>query len=229
MSKIIILGIAASLCFSASTFAEEVKNNLQVNIASVADKGFGDKVDKINASDLKNGVFIIVNGGWSTVYSKATQLVKDRFSEKGIKVADKPEDADIGIQIMDVAFDMNQVESGQEQGVNKEYVSSVIGSAIFTGGVSLIGEVFRGGGGDTKSTSLMSMLCRKPTLSSRNKMSGDGNWGSMAKITYSTNQPGAKAASILFAAYVDHLIETNFVIDKSTIIAADADASPTKQ
>jgi len=51
----------------------------------------------------------------------------------------------------------------------------------------------------------------------------------MAKITYSTNQPGAKAASILFAAYVDHFIESNFVIDKSAVIAADADASPIKQ
>ncbi len=52
---------------------------------------------KFPAKDSQRGVFITATGGWSTTYPKTTQLLKDIFKSKGIKVADKPEDAVIGL------------------------------------------------------------------------------------------------------------------------------------
>lgn len=209
MLKKTIMAICLLTSFATSTFAEETKPDMQVNIISEQDKVFG---EKIRSFSLKKGIFVTVVSGWSTVYQKTADIVKEKLISQGIKVVDKPEDAEIGIQIVPLEFEMSEVESSIDAGINKEHLFSVIGSAIFTGGISLLGETWHHKGQNAR-VAIAASFYVNPKISSSGKLSGDSAFGSTSTIIYNANQEGAQVSTAVFVAYVDKLIENHFIIE----------------
>lgn len=220
MLKGIVYIVLALPMFFSSAFASEsaADNNagdLQFKLISSTNKINSEASHKRIASDLKKGVFVTVVGGWSTTFHKTSSFVKDQLVLKGIKVVDRPEDADIGLQIAPIAFPMDEVETGMASGFDKERLATMVGTAILTGGISLLGETWRksnnGGGGQVI---IDARISNNPKVSSRGKLSSESDDRDIfTTLVYRANQSGPEASAAVFAAYVEIMIENNFVLD----------------
>lgn len=221
-SMILVLPIFFTSAFASESVADNNAVDLKFNLVSSTDKASVDPVHKIIASDLKKGVFVTVVGGWSTTFHKTSSFVKERLVSKGIKVVDKPEDAEIGLQILPISFQMDEVETGMAAGIDKEHLVSLVGTAIFTGGISLLGETWRKsastGGGQVI---LDARFFKNPKISSRGKLSSESDDVEIVStLVYSANKSGPDVSTAAFAAYVEKLIENNFVLDAEHSSAA---------
>jgi hypothetical protein len=212
MIKKSIVAICLLAVLTTFSYAEETKNDVQINLISVTEKVFVTSNQKIDASLLKKGVFVSVVGGRSSIYQKTADLVKDRIASKGVKVVNSPEDAEIGMVIVPVSFEIDEVESGLDAGINKEHLFAMIGSAIVTGGVSLAGETWRQQNKNVQVSFAIGFF-DNPKTAQNGKISGDRTYGAVSTIVYNANQEGAKVSTAVLTAYVDKLIENHFIIE----------------
>lgn len=88
------------LMVSVCAMADDKVEPLVFNPISIEDQRYGDTGVKIDVTKITRGVYIIAVEGWSTVYPKTAELAKEIFKAKGLKVVDKPEDADIGFMLV---------------------------------------------------------------------------------------------------------------------------------
>ncbi len=87
--------IFAMFLMQGQALAEVAKTDMEFSLISLLDIQNADK--KIQANTLTKGVYVTVTSGW-TPYPKTAAIVKEMLAAKGIKVVDRPEDADIGLQ-----------------------------------------------------------------------------------------------------------------------------------
>lgn len=226
VSIILALPIFVTSAFAADAVADK-KDDLQFKLLSVTDKMYGAPAHKIIASELKKGIFVTVIGGWSTTYQKTSLFVKEQLASKGIKVVDKPEEAEIGLQISPLSFQMEEVESGINAGIDKERVISMIGTAIFTNGISLLGETWRkNGNGAGGQVIIDARFFNNPKINSRGRLNSDADDMEISStVAYMANKSGAEASTAAFAAYVEKLIENNFVLDAEHTRTAQTNAA----
>ncbi len=59
---------------------------LDFKVISVEDSHWAATGVKIDVKDIKKGIFITAVGGWSTTYAKTTELLKEAFKSRGLKV-----------------------------------------------------------------------------------------------------------------------------------------------
>src|SRR3989338_7994154 len=71
---------------------------LAFNMIFIKEKQLESKDIKIVVKELKNGVFVLAAGGSTGKLPNTTKLIRDMMAAKGIKVADDPAMADVGLQ-----------------------------------------------------------------------------------------------------------------------------------
>lgn len=223
--------IAASVVVSflvTPAFAEE-QGKVDFSIESMIDRPLDKPEDgKIKVSELKKGVFVTAVGGWSSVYPKTAQMVKDRLIAKGVKVVDAPSDADIGLQFYGNPFDLEEVETQIDAGINKVNLSVSVLSYLANPTVFLTTSLLTPSDGDKVKTMIMVRVADAPTVSGRGKMNGDGkrNVFVISDLVYRTKHKDATINTMVFSAYIEKFIENHFVFDAAPPATEPASAVP---
>lgn len=213
--KFTVAVVIASMALTSSiAFAGDEEKKVDLSIESMIDRPL-DKPEEgmIKASDLQKGVFVTAVGGWSSVYPNTAQLVKDRLREKGIKVAEKPEHADVGLQFGGNPFDLEEVDTNVKSGINKADLSVDVAYALANPTVFLLSNLLKPSDGDKVKTMIVVRIADKPTVSGRGKLGGEGSRDVFvrADIIYHTKNANATKSTLVFNAYVDQFIKNHFV------------------
>jgi len=174
---------------------------------------------KIAVKDIQKGVFIMATGGWSTTYPKTAQLLKDIFKSKGIKVVDKPEDADIGLMFLGgdnfgnfegVENDLGSLPHGASTGF--AILMSTIYAVATHGNLSAIrGNEF--GAKKNAMADVLIVVAKNPKLTGRGKVDGDDKKTIDSEILYHLNrrpENDEHFASTLLKADVSQFIDQHF-------------------
>ena len=174
---------------------------------------------KFAVKDAQNGVFITATGGWSTTYPKTSQLLKDIFKSKGVKVVDKPQDAAIGLMfrggdnfsnLEEVEDDLDSLQHGESSQL--AILMSTIYAVAIHGNLSAI----RGNEFGVKQNAIANVLivvAKNPKLTSRGKVDGDDKKTIDSEIVYHLNrrpEKGEHFATTLLKADVSQFIDQHF-------------------
>lgn len=197
----------------------EQKVPLGFRVISVQDNSQYSIGVKIAAKDIQKGVFITATGGWRTTYPKTVQLLKDIFKSKGVKVVDKPEDADLGLMFRGVGDFSNFGEVENDQGSLQYGESSrlaILMSTIYAvaihGNLSAIrGNEF--GSNKNAVAEVLIVVARNPKLTSRGHLDGGDMKTIDSEISYHLNrrpENGEHFASTLLKADVSEFIDQHF-------------------
>jgi hypothetical protein len=204
---------------------------------------------RIAAKDIQKGVFITATGGWSTTYPKTSKLLRDIFKSKGIKVVDKPEDADIGLMFLggDNFGNFDEVENDLDSLPPKVstpfaiLLSTIYAAATHGNLPSIRGKEF-----DAKKNAMADVVivvAKNPKLTSRGKVDGDDKKTIDSEISFHLDRRPADSeqfALTLLKADVSQFIDQHFdgtpvpadvapassVAPASAVSAASAPAAP---
>lgn len=223
MFKSLVAASVVVSCLVTPVFAEE-QGKTDFNIESMVDRSLDNPEDgKIKVADLKKGVFVTAVGGWSTVYPKTAQMVKDRLIAKGVKVVDTPADADVGLQFAGNPFDLEEVETKIDAGVDKTRLTVNTLSAL-ANPITFFASALATSSGDQVKTMIVVRVADAPTVSGRGKLNGNGkrNVFVISDIVYHTQHQDATASTMVFTAYVEKFIESHFVFDAKLADSASA-------
>ena len=224
MFKTILLTASISLA-SFGAFAEEAEPAFEYGLVSYSDtEGSGLKFTK---EDFPNGVFVTSVGGWSTTYQKTADMLKAKLQDKGFKVVESTDIADIGIQVYGTDFNLEEVETGLNAGFNKANAALVVAGIFLTGGLYVVGELARPDSDqNTVECTITARIFKKPTLNSRGKMDGAEELESVTtKLLYKTNEPGYKGATAAYMSFIQKLVENHFVVDLNKTETVPASSS----
>lgn len=164
---------------------------------------------KIVVKEQKNGVFVLAAGGWSGKYPKTTQMIRDIFVARGIKVTDDPASADIGVQFESLAdFSFDDIEN-MSTAINVANALPFLAGGVvgLAGGVASLLD-------DSHKALMASMSMDAPlSVSGRNKLNGSSKKINAIEIEYKTNQKGADVYVSTLAVFINHYIDNHFVFD----------------
>jgi len=222
--KAILLAASITLA-SFGTYAEETAPAFEYKLISYSDTtGSGVKLTK---EDFPNGVFVTSVGGWSTTYQKTADMLKANLREKGVKVVEAPDVADIGIQIYGTAFNLEEVETGLDAGFDKANAAVFVAGIFLTGGINVVGELARPDSDpNTVKCTITARIFKKPTLNSRGKMDGAEELESVTTdLLYKSNEPGYKGATAAYMSFIQKLVENHFVVDLNKTETVPASSS----
>ncbi len=198
--KKILLSVVALFVMVSAAFAEDAKVEMEYSLLSIDEKVVvGETLQKI---DKSKRVYLKIIGGLFGNYTKTTELTKTLFTKQGITVVGNKKDADIEIYIQGIAFDFDEVETNIDSGIDKERLAAAIGSAVFTGGASLIGEMWHPSKGETKAV----VFSTTYTVRAENTKST----GISSKIIFKSNKDGAEVANAVYLSFVANLVEKHF-------------------
>lgn len=228
MKKISVATAVFLIAVSTSVLADEAKMP-DFNLLSVNDSyNPGIKLDapanefKIDVSDSKS-VYLSARSCGRTQYPKVAAVIKSILAERGVRIVDDPKDADIALTFCGSMFDT--VDSSQDAGVNKEHLVSLIGTAIFTGGTSLVMEDWRSTTKAGQQASIISVFIAQKPFSVSDSFFRKGMIDCDTEIIlnttlfYKSEKDGEKNAQIgaeILASYVKALVVNHFVFDKKT-------------
>ncbi len=198
---------------------------LDFKVISVEDSHWAATGVKIDVKDIKKGIFVTGTraGGLlkaATDYPKTTELLREIFKSRGLKVVDKPEDADVGIQFMagnrfpgfeGVEQDMPAATPGSSTAL--ALVTGTIYAKLTHGGMlPIAGSEFdakKNGVGD-----VVIDVVRNPKLTGRGKLDGDDSHSILSVITIHMNRLPTKEehyTAVLLTADVTGFIDQHFV------------------
>ena len=195
---------------------------LAFNMIFIKEKQLESKDIKIVVKELKNGVFVLAAGGSTGKLPNTTKLIRDMMAAKGIKVADDPAMADVGLQFANIAgFSIGDIEN---------HASTIDGGKIGSGVGAVIGRDIFGLSGRLKAkasqpvTAMFSVLSAdKPSVTVSNKLDGEKKTGILSTIQYQASEVGTDVLTAAFVAFVDDFIKYHFVLD-SPVSAEPASA-----
>jgi len=202
--------LAASIAIASfGAYGEEAEPAFEYKLISLEDVDGGDI--KISAKDNKR-IFVTAVGGWSTTYHKTANILKEKLKESGFDVVDKPEDAEIGVQIVGMTFDLEEVETGIDAGFNKANAAVFVAGVIATGGITLVSELARPSSTEQSPVKgrIAALFYANPTISSRGKMSGNDENLVVSELVFQASEEGAKRSSAAYLSFVDKLIANHF-------------------
>lgn len=195
------------------------KTPLGFTVVSVTDNPQFAVGIKLPVKDFQQGVFITATGGWNTTYPKTTQLLKDIFKSKGIKIVEKPDDAAIGLMFRagdnfgsfeEVENDLGSFSHGI--GTRLAILMSTLYTVATHGNLSSI----RGNEFGAKKNSMADVLItivKNPKLTIRRHLDGDDKKIIDSEIEYHLDrrpENDEHFASILLKAGVTQFIDQHF-------------------
>lgn len=213
----IALAIAASTCF-----ASEESQKLEFTLVSVTDRiVVGKELPNIAQGESVKRLYVVVEGNWGKVYKQTTKTTQDMFRKQGLSLVEKRSEADIVVAIKGTSFDMDEVETNIDAGINKGRVAEVVGGAILTGGVSLIGEMWRPSSGNAKAVVISATFIEQTKVDGSEKINEKFSVVS-SNIVYQASKDGTETANAVYLAFVDKLLENHFPSAKQTTSSAEA-------
>jgi len=221
MFKAILLAASIALA-SFGAYAEEAAPAFEYKLISISDRFGGDI--KVHSQDMPNGIFVTAVGGWSSTYNKAARMLSEKLKAQGFKVVDKPEDADIGIQIVPISFNLEEVETGIDAGFDKANAAVFVAGAFLTGGITIISELSRPDtpiAGPVKG-SIETRIFTKPKVNGRGKMSGDDDQSVFTDMVFQSNDEGFKRSTAAYQSFIERLVKDHFIVNEKP---ADSAAS----
>lgn len=157
----------------------------------------GNSAFKINASDVKKGVYIHARGGWSSTFPKTAEVIKAVFRAKGVKVVDNVEDADYGVMVAggnrfgtfasveeDVGSMSNTERAGRDLLFN---VGFTLVTSTLTPGEATVFSADRDG-----LANIQFIIMKNPHQASRGRISGDDTEMFLTLLTFRLNRRWTK-------------------------------------
>ena len=213
------------LVLAVPALAEETKKPANFSDLTFQDTAFNadDKSTGpgriIHLSEIKKGVYVNVQGGFHSTYPQAAQIITNLLVAKGIKVADKPEDADIGLAISEMAFDFSEIATGKTTSVSAltiDHIATVLisAAAVIVAPVNALQAVTDVSGMKSQGTKKIGALFYDdPVLASREKLDGKNRTSVVTSITYKAAKENAQVTTEVFVAYATRLVDTHFIVD----------------
>lgn len=212
----IALAIAASTCF-----ASEEAQKLELTIVSVTDRiVVGKELPNMAQGESPKRLYVVVEGNWGKIYKKTTKTTQDMFKEYGLNLVETRSEADVVVSMRSTSLDMDEVESNIDAGIDKGRVAEVIGGAILTGGVSLIGEMWRPSSGSAKAVVISATFIEQTKVDGSEKINEKFSVVS-SNIVYQASKDGAETANAVYLAFVDKLLENHFPTAKQATNSAE--------
>lgn len=222
MLKKLLLSVSMVLVAS-SCFAGEEAQKLEFTLVSVSDRVTAGKSIPDFRSDVQPRriyVWAPKPWGWGKSLEKTTARTQEMFRQHGVTLVDKKEDADVVLMIMGTSFDLDEVETNIDAGVNKERLAAAIGSAVFTGGASLIGEMWRPASGAEKSV-VISVIFSEFTKIEGSEKKDEKNSGLSTTLVYKANKEGAETANAVYLSFISKFLENHFPTAKQATNSAE--------
>lgn len=221
--------------------------NPEFNLLSITDSyNPGVKLDtpaadvKFNVGKLKNGIYLSARSCGRTQYPKVAAIIKSIFEEKGIRIVENPLDADLALTFCGSMFE--NVDNNKDAGINKEHAIALIGTAIFTGGLSLIAEDWRSTTRAGHQASVISVfIAPKPfsvndSFFRRGMIDCENESVVNTTLGYFAEKDGEKNVQIgmdILVAYAQSFVANHFVFDKQILpvpgVMAEAASTPVNQ
>lgn len=199
---------------------------LAFNVIYIKERPLDNKDIKIAVKEQKNGVFVLAASGSGGKLPNTTKLIRDMMAAKGIKVADGPATADVGLQFANIAgFSIGDIES---------HASTIDGGKIGAGIGAVIGRDIFGLSGKLKAranqpvTAMFSVLSAdKPSVTASNKLDGEKKTSILSTMQYQAYEAGTDVLTAAFVAFIDDFIKYHFVFDTpvSTVPVIDTPVS----
>jgi len=212
---------AAMVLFATSCFAGEEAQKLEFTLVSVTDRiVVGKELPNIAQGESVKRLYVVVEGNWGRVYKQTTKTTQDMFRKQGLSLVETKSEADIVVAIKGTSFDMDEVETNIDAGINKGRVAEVVGGAILTGGVSLIGEMWRPSSGSAKAVVISATFIEQTKVEGSEKINEKFSVVS-SNIVYQASKEGAETANAVYLAFVNKLLENHFPSAKQATNSAE--------
>jgi len=215
---LVVLMLAASSCI-----AGEEATKPEFTLVSVTDKVTAGKAIpdfSNNTQPRRIYVWAPKPWGWGKPYEKTTMRTQEMFRQHGVTLVDKKEDADVVLTIMGTSFDIDEVETNIDAGIDKERLAAAIGSAVFTGGASLIGEMWRPSSGSAKAV-VISIIFSEFSKVEGSEKKDEKNSALSSTIVYQSNKDGAETANAVYVSFVGKFLENHFPAAKQATNSAE--------
>ncbi|MDH2916065.1 MAG: hypothetical protein PXX77_04225 [Gallionella sp.] len=207
----VVMMLAASSCLAGENAAK-----LEFTLVSVTDKvTAGKSIPEFSTNKQPRHIYVWVPKpwGWGKPYEKTTMRTQEMFRQHGVTLVDKKEDADVVLTIMGTSFDIDEVETNIDAGIDKERLAATIGSAFYTGGASLIGEMWRPSSGSEKSV-VISIIFSEFSKVEGSEKKDEKNSALSSTIVYQSNKDGADTANAVYVSFVGKFLENHFPAEK---------------
>lgn len=213
MMKLMQAAVAVVFSFAVtSVFAEEAKDyHLQAETPKQSQDQF-----KLNPTDYPHGIYVAAAGGWSTTYPKAAAVIQEKLKARGFIVTNKIEEADLGINFWSLGIPLDAIEE-QSNSASGETVAANIGSAIMTGGISIIASGMSLTGKQTGLAQLGGAPIKGPLkLSGRGRITSEEGptKSGFEEVKYSADDKNPAVYAKLFNLLVDEWIK-EYTVDGS--------------
>lgn len=220
MLKKIILSVAMVVAAS-SCFAGEEAQKLQFTLVSVTDRiVVGKELPNMAQSESPKRLYVVVEGNWGKIYKQTTKTTQDMFKQYGLNLVETKSEAEVVVSIKSTSLDMDEVESNVDAGIDKGRVAEVIGGAILTGGVSLIGEMWRPSSGNAKAVVISATFIEQTKVEGSEKVNEKFSVVS-SNIVYQASKEGAETSNAVYLAFVNKLLENHFPAAKQATNSAE--------
>lgn len=220
MLKKLLLSVSMVLVAS-SCLAGEDAQKLDLKIVSVTDRiVVGKELPNMAQGESPKRLYVVVEGNWGKIYKKTTKTTQDMFKQYGLNLVETRSEADIVVSMKSTSLDMDEVESNIDAGIDKGRVAEVIGGAILTGGVSLIGEMWRPSSGNAKAVVIGATFIEQTKVEGSEKINEKFSVLS-SNIVYQANKEGAETANAVYLAFVNKLLENHFPTAKQATNSAE--------
>jgi hypothetical protein len=154
-------------------------------------------------------------GGWHSNYPQTAQIIKNLLIAKGFKVADKPEDADIGLDVANAAFDFSEVSTGETTLVSGDHIATAVisGLAVIVSPINILQAASTLTGMTSRNKRITAWFYDDPTLTGRKKLDGKNRTLITTDFTYKAAKENAQVTTEVFTAYATRLVNNNFIVD----------------
>ncbi|NNM69959.1 MAG: hypothetical protein HKM00_08375 [Gallionella sp.] len=211
------------LVLAVPALAEETQKPADFSMLGFWDTSYNADGDKstgpgriIHSSEVKKGIYVNAEGGWHSNYPQAAQIIKNLLVAKGFKVADKPEDADIGLDVNDLGFDFSEVSTGETTLVSGNHIATAVisGLAVIVSPSNILQAASNLTGMTSRGTKMINaVFVDEPTLTGRKKLDGKNGLLTSTKFTYQSSKNNAQVTTEVFTAYATRLVNNNFIVD----------------
>lgn len=220
MFKKIFAAFLMSLTFGAA-YAADPQKEFSFSVKECETKE-GENI-KLSPSDVQKGIYVTAVGGWSDSYPKTADMLKEKLKEAGFKVVDSATDADYGIQIYGYGMDLEEVEAGVTVDRSGGRAAYIVGGAILSGGLSLVGEAFNTFSleGKEYSYSISFRVVKNPVDKGNGRLKGSQSDDIVFSATSISNDDSVKRETAQYLAMLDRFIKDHVAVSAPAVAAQE--------
>ena len=153
MKQFKFVAVAILLIGAVNAWADDAKpaeQRVHVSLLSVDNSKLGTDI-KVAPADYPGGVFVKIKEGFSERPISAS-IFAAKLKKLGFKIVDKPEDADVIFRVGSINISFREIEQNAD-GIDArkvDLIAGTVGTAIATGGISLLVATDWSGFGNTR-------------------------------------------------------------------------------